>query len=50
MRCAKLALDHKLSGTRLEPSSYFMKSPMVQVPDDQARRDVEEYIKKLGRK
>lgn len=50
VRCAKLALDHKLSGTMLEPSSYFMKSPMVQVPDDQARRNVEEYIKRLGRK
>ncbi len=50
VRCAKLALDHKLSGTMLEPSSYFMKSPMVQVPDDQAHRNVEEFIKKLGRK
>ncbi|HBE73746.1 MAG TPA: inositol-3-phosphate synthase [candidate division Zixibacteria bacterium] len=50
VRCAKLALDHKLSGSQLEPSSYFMKSPMVQVPDDQARRNVEEFIKRLGRK
>lgn len=50
VRCAKLAMDHKLSGTMLEPSSYFMKSPMVQVPDDQAKRNVEEFIKKLGRK
>ena len=50
VRCAKLAMDHKLSGTMLEPSSYFMKSPMVQVPDDKARNNVEEYIKKLGRK
>ncbi|MBI5806634.1 inositol-3-phosphate synthase [candidate division TA06 bacterium] len=50
VRCAKLAMDHKLSGTMLEPSSYFMKSPMVQVPDDQAQRNVEEYIKRLGRK
>jgi myo-inositol-1-phosphate synthase len=50
VRCAKLALDHKLSGSQLEPSSYFMKSPMGQVPDDQARRNVEEFIKRLGRK
>ena len=50
VRCAKLAMDHRLSGTMLEPSSYFMKSPMVQVPDDQARRNVEEFIKKYGRK
>jgi myo-inositol-1-phosphate synthase len=50
VRCAKLALDHKLSGSMLEPSSYFMKSPMKQVPDDQAHRNVQEFIKKLGRK
>ncbi len=50
VRCAKLALDHKLSGSMLEPSSYFMKSPMVQVPDDQARRNVEEFIRKYGRR
>jgi len=50
VRCAKLAMDHKLSGTMLEPSSYFMKSPMQQVPDDKARNSVEEYIKRLGRK
>ncbi len=50
VRCAKLALDHGLSGSMLEPSSYFMKSPMVQVPDDQARRNVEEYIAKYGRR
>lgn len=50
VRCAKLALDHGLTGSLLEPSSYFMKSPMVQVPDDQARRNVEEFIKKYGRK
>ncbi|HTY07535.1 MAG TPA: inositol-3-phosphate synthase [Candidatus Edwardsbacteria bacterium] len=50
VRCAKLALDHKLSGSMLEPSSYFMKSPMKQVPDDQARRNVEEFIHKYGKK
>jgi len=49
VRCAKLALDHKLSGTMLEPSSYFMKSPSM-VPDDQARRNVEEFVKKYGKK
>jgi len=50
VRCAKLALDNKLSGSMLEPSSYFMKSPMKQVPDNIAREDVEEYIKKYGQK
>ena len=50
VRCAKLALEHKLSGSLLEPSSYFMKSPMVQYPDTQARELVERFIKKYGKK
>jgi len=50
VRCAKLALDHRLTGSQLEPSSYFMKSPMKQVPDDQARRNVEEFIRKYGKR
>jgi myo-inositol-1-phosphate synthase len=50
VRCAKLALEHKLSGSLLEPSSYFMKSPMVQHPDNEARELVERFIKKYGRK
>ena len=44
VRCAKLALDRGLSGALVEPSSYFMKSPPQQFPDDVARRLVEEYI------
>ena len=50
VRCAKLALEHKLSGSLLEPSSYFMKSPMVQYPDTRARELVERFIKKYGKK
>jgi len=50
VRCAKLALEHKLSGSLLEPSSYFMKSPMVQHPDNEARELVERFIKKYCRK
>ncbi len=45
IRCCKLALDAKLSGSMLSPSSYFMKSPMEQYPDDICRRKVEQYIK-----
>ena len=45
VRCARLALDHGLSGALTEPSSYFMKSPPIQVTDDQARQDVETFIK-----
>jgi myo-inositol-1-phosphate synthase len=44
VRCAKLALDRGLSGPLLAPSSYFMKSPPEQYPDDMARQKVEDYI------
>ncbi len=44
VRCAKIGLDRKLSGTLEAPASYFMKSPPVQVPDDIARNNVEEFI------
>jgi myo-inositol-1-phosphate synthase len=45
IRCCKLALDRGLGGTIVAPSAYFMKSPPRQIPDDQAREGVEEYIK-----
>ncbi len=50
VRCAKLALDHGLKGALIGPSSYFKKSPPVQYPDDQARRMVEDFITKYGKK
>jgi myo-inositol-1-phosphate synthase len=43
VRCAKLALDRGVGGPLLGPSAYFMKSPPVQYPDDQAHRLVEEF-------
>ena len=46
VRCAKIALDRKLKGALVAPSSYFMKSPPQQFPDDQAYEMVEEYIGK----
>jgi myo-inositol-1-phosphate synthase len=45
VRCAKLGLDHKLKGALIAPSSYFKKSPPVQIPDDISRELVEAYIK-----
>jgi myo-inositol-1-phosphate synthase len=45
VRCAKLGLDHGLSGALIAPSSYFKKSPPVQIPDDNARELVERFIK-----
>jgi len=44
IRCAKLALDNGLGGALLGPSSYFMKSPPEQYPDDVCRNKVEEFI------
>lgn len=45
VRCVKLALDRGVSGTLVAPSAYFMKSPPVQYPDDEARERVEEFIR-----
>jgi myo-inositol-1-phosphate synthase len=44
IRCAKIALDRGIGGPLEGPSSYFMKSPPVQHPDDVCRRLVEEFI------
>ncbi|HVM20007.1 MAG TPA: inositol-3-phosphate synthase [Egibacteraceae bacterium] len=44
VRCAKLALDRGIGGPLLGPSSYFMKSPPAQYPDDVCHRMVEEFI------
>ncbi|MFH0861025.1 MAG: inositol-3-phosphate synthase [Candidatus Altiarchaeota archaeon] len=45
IRCAKIALDRKVGGPLTSPSSYFMKSPLIQYTDDVARQMVEEFIK-----
>ncbi len=44
VRCAKIGLDRGMSGSLEGPSSYFMKSPPVQHPDDLCRRMTEEFI------
>lgn len=44
VRCAKLALDRKIGGY-LPVSSYFMKHPLEQKSDDEARKIVEDFIK-----
>lgn len=48
VRCAKLALDRGIAGSLVAPSSYFMKSPPVQFPDNICRDMVEEYIRGKG--
>jgi len=45
VRCAKLGLDHGLKGALVAPSSYFKKSPPIQIPDDISRELTEAYIK-----
>jgi len=45
IRCAKLALDRGIGGALNGPASYFMKSPPVQLTDDQARDEVEAFIR-----
>ncbi len=44
LRCAKIALDRKIGGPLLSPSSYFMKSPPEQYTDEQAFAKVEQFI------
>jgi len=50
VRCCKLALNHGVGGQLDGPSSYLMKSPHVQRPDDQARADTESFIAQYGRR
>ncbi|MCK4307374.1 inositol-3-phosphate synthase [candidate division WOR-3 bacterium] len=50
IRACKIGIDAGLSGALIEPSSYFMKSPPIQYPDDIAKAKVEEFIKKYGKK
>jgi len=44
VRCAKLAMDRGIGGALVAPSSYLMKSPPRQYPDDQARELMEAFI------
>ncbi|MBN2035487.1 MAG: inositol-3-phosphate synthase [Chitinispirillaceae bacterium] len=48
IRCARLALNAGLGGVLYAPSSYFCKHPPRQVPDDEAYRGTEEFIKQYG--
>lgn len=49
VRCAKLALDRRIGGALIGPSSYFMKSPPQQFSDDEARRLTQRFIRNGGR-
>jgi myo-inositol-1-phosphate synthase len=45
VRCAKIALDRKLSGPIIAPSSYFFKTPPKQFRDSVCLEMTEAYIK-----
>jgi len=49
VRCCKLALNHGLAGQLDGPSSYLMKSPMHQRPDDEAHGLTATFIYKYAR-
>jgi myo-inositol-1-phosphate synthase len=45
IRCCRIARERKIGGPLLSLSSYLMKHPPQQVPDDQARDDVERFLR-----
>jgi len=45
IRAAKIAKDRGLGGPIISASSYLMKSPPVQLPDEEGRARVEAFIK-----
>ena len=45
IRAAKIAQDRGIGGPLLSASSYLMKSPPVQRPDDEGRASVEAFIR-----
>jgi myo-inositol-1-phosphate synthase len=44
IRCCKIAQDRKVGGVLISPSSYFMKHPIKQFSDEEARDMVEDFI------
>ncbi|QSZ66227.1 inositol-3-phosphate synthase [Methanofollis aquaemaris] len=44
IRCCKLALERGIGGVLVSPSSFFMKHPPEQYPDDEAYAMTEEFI------
>jgi myo-inositol-1-phosphate synthase len=50
IRCCKLALDNKVKGELIGPSSYFMKTPMTQFSDEEAHRLTQEFIATYAQK
>jgi myo-inositol-1-phosphate synthase len=49
VRCCKLALNNGIGGQLDGPSSYLMKSPKSQRPDNEARAETERFIARYAR-
>ncbi|HZJ29314.1 MAG TPA: inositol-3-phosphate synthase [Solirubrobacterales bacterium] len=49
VRLIKLALNNGVGGQLDGPSSYLMKSPHTQRPDDEAREQTDEFIERYAR-
>jgi myo-inositol-1-phosphate synthase len=45
IRCCRVARDRGIGGRLLSASAYLMKHPPQQLPDDQARDDVERFLR-----
>ena len=45
IRCCQVARERGVGGPLLSVSSYLMKHPPQQVPDDRARDDVERFLR-----
>jgi len=48
LRAVKIAMDRKIAGPLLGVSAYFFKHPPVQMPDEVAKRAVEDFIRGKG--
>ncbi len=49
IRIVKLAMDNKIGGVLEGPSAYLMKSPPVQMTDNEAKALTEEFIRKYSK-
>ncbi len=44
IRCCKIALERGVGGVLTSPSAYFMKHPPIQMTDDEAYKNTEDFI------
>ncbi len=44
IRCCKIALERGIGGVLTSPSAYFMKHPPIQMTDDEAYKNTEDFI------